>query len=76
MKDYGIFGSSEDSTRIGDTVRGLVISLSAVIIFAAAHFNVALEQSQVVDLATALGGAVGAVWTLYGLIKKAIVKFS
>lgn len=76
MKNYGIFGSSEDPSKLGDTVRGLIISLSAVLIFVASHFNVTLDQSQVVEIATVLGGAVGAIWTLYGLVKKLIVKFS
>ncbi len=72
--NYGIFGSSEDPQKIGDTVKGLIISFSTVIILVASHYSITLEQSQVVELATVLGGAVGALWTLYGLIKKVLVK--
>ncbi len=72
--NYRIFGSSEDPQKLGDTVKGLILSLSVVIIAVAGHFGFTLGQPEIVNLATALGGAVASVWTIYGLLKKVLVK--
>lgn len=73
---HWLVASSQDSTQIANTVKGLVIAASSSIIFAAAVvFHITLQASDVVSLATDLGVATGAIWTLYGLIMKVVAFF-
>lgn len=68
--------SSEDPTKVANTVRGLVLASSSVIILVAAQvFHVQLGAQDIVTLATDLGMLAGAVLTIYGLIMKAVIFF-
>lgn len=72
--NYGIFGSSEDPTKIGDTVRGIMISLTPIVIFIARQKGIDIAETDYAEIVGAVGLAIGAVWTAYGLIKKLFVK--
>lgn len=72
----GIVASSQDPTEIANTVKGIVLALSSVIVFTVAQFmHITLSANDVMSLATDLGTAAGAVWTVYGLILKLVVFF-
>lgn len=74
QRDLGVLGSSEDATKLGDTVKGIIILLSTVLIALAGHYGIDIVQAEIVEFATVMGGAIGALWTAYGLIKKVLVK--
>ena len=74
MKNLGLLGSSVDPSQLSATISGLIISLSAVIILIAGHFGLVLGTDQISQIAVAFGGAIGAIATLYGLIRKVLVK--
>jgi hypothetical protein len=76
-KKYGAFTSSQNPQEISNRVKGIVLSLSAIIIFVAGNvFNINLQPNDVTDIATQLGGVVGAVWTIYGAILALIARFT
>lgn len=67
--------SSQDPTQVSNTVRGAVLSASAVIIFVATQFfHIQLSANDVISLATECGGLAGALWFFYGLLMKGVVK--
>jgi hypothetical protein len=75
--------SSEDMNKLADTVKGILIGLSSVIIFVASLKGIPISEAQVLLFAKqagttigAFGAAVGAITTLYGLLKKAIIRLS
>lgn len=66
--------SSQSPTQISNTIKGAVLSVSALIIFGAAQlFHIQLSAGDVVSLATQIGAIAGAVWFFYGLIFKGVV---
>jgi hypothetical protein len=68
-----LLNSSVDPENLSATISGLILSASAGIIFLAAHFNIVLGADQVSALATQIGLAAGALWTLFGLIRKVVM---
>lgn len=75
-KKFGALSSSQNPQELANTVKGLVLSLSAVLLMAARAFDLPLTETDVVTLATQLGLAVGALWTLYGLGLKVVTAFA
>lgn len=64
-KKYGAFSSSANPEKLAATIKGLVLSLTSIIVLATP-----LTEVQVVELATQIGLIAGAVWTLYGAGRK------
>mgnify|MGYP001572623228 CR=1 FL=1 len=63
--------SSQDPTKIAATVSGLILTVSSLIIFGAMQFfGVTLVDAQISAFATQAGLAAGALWTLFGVIRK------
>ena len=75
-KRFGALSSSVDGTQVANTVRGVILSLSAVVIMVAGLAGVPLADSQVAEAASAIGLAAGSLWTLYGLILRVVVYFA
>lgn len=82
-KKFGAFSSSTDPQRLGETVTGLVITLSAIVIFVFAQFGVTLFPADVEVLAMNVGNLVtvgaiayGSIRTLYGAFRKFVVHIS
>jgi predicted transporter len=77
-----IIASSVDPTKLSNTIKGIIISLSSVIIFVASvYFNTSVSSDQVMSFANqtantvaAVGIAFGALHTMYGLLVKALNK--
>lgn len=66
--------SSQDPTQVSNTVKGAVLSASALIILVAAQvFHVQLSANDVISLATEIGALAGFLWFLYGLIFKGVI---
>ena len=72
-KKYGMLSSSEDPQKLSDTVRGGIIALSVVIIYAAKLLGVEIGGEQVVNFAIGAGTAVSSIWIVYGLVKKFVI---
>lgn len=76
-KKYGALTSSSNPEELADTVKGLILSFSVVIIYGVKYFfNIDIGSGQVTEFAVVMGGAIGALWTLYGLLKKIVVAVS
>ena len=76
-RKYGAFSSSQNPQEISNRVKGIVIALSSLIIFVAGNiFNINLQPTDVTDIATQLGGVIGAIWTIYGGIMALVAKFA
>lgn len=66
--------SSADPTTVSNTVRGAILSISAIIIFVAAQlFHVQLSANDVLSLATEVGTLAGVMWFFYGLLMKGVI---
>lgn len=67
---YGALASSQDPSALGLKVQGVILGLSSVIIyFAAQMFHIQLGASDVVMLATEVGGVIGAIAAVFGSIR-------
>ncbi len=76
-RKYGALTSSQNPEQISNRVKGIVLSLSAIIIFVAGNvFGIELQPNDVTDIATQLGGVIGAMWTIYGAIMALIARFA
>jgi hypothetical protein len=74
QKKFGAITSSQDPEQVANTVKGLVLSFSAIIILLAQQFfHLSLSANDVASFATEASVAAGAVWTLYGLVMKLLV---
>ena len=66
---YGAIASSQDPATVANKVKGVILALSGVIIFAAAQFvGITLTANDIVTLATQVTAVAGAVWAAYGAI--------
>lgn len=75
-KKFGAITSSQNPEEIANTVKGIVLSLSSVIILLSSQFfNVQLNANDVSTLATNVSMVAGAVWTLYGVGLKVLAYF-
>lgn len=68
--------SSQDPTQVSNTVRGVVLSASALIIFFGAQFlHLTLSADDIASLATEIGAIAGGIWAIYGLVMKVVMLF-
>lgn len=66
--------SSVDPTQVSNTVKGAVLSVSALIVFFGAQFfHLTLTAGDVLSLATELGTLAGVIWFFYGLLFKGVI---
>lgn len=73
-KKFGALSSSSDGSKLADTVKGSIVLCSGLIIVLAQYLGVPLTETNVLELASQAGIAVGAIWAIYGLLKKALVR--
>ena len=74
-RKFGAFSSSENPEQLGDTVKGILIGCSTIIIFIFGHYvHINITIDQITAIAETLGTAITAIWTLYGLVKKLFIK--
>lgn len=75
-KTFGAFSSSTDPTKLGAAVQGGILAVSGILLFVAQFFGIPLMESDVVTLAKESGIAVGALVTIFGLLRKMVVAFT
>lgn len=76
--------SSIDPTKLSSTIRGIIISLSSIVIlFASTHLHINVTTNQIAAFAdqtaatvSAVGLAIGMIHTLYGLVVKIVNKLA
>ena len=69
--------SSQDPTAIANTIKGIVLAASGIITFAAlSFFHITLTATDIVNLATNLSIAGGAIWTVWGILMKGVMWFA
>lgn len=65
--------SSSDATTVSNTIKGLVVAGSSVIILVAGlYLHISLNSNDVLTFGTELGTTVGFIWFLAGLFLKGI----
>lgn len=70
-RKFGAITSSQDPEKIANTVKGLVLSFSSIIILIAQQFfHVTLSANDVASLSLEASAIVGAVWAIYGGVLK------
>ena len=75
-RKFGALSSSVDPSQLSSTVSGLILTLSAAIIMVGSWLGIPLTGSQIGVLATQAGLAAGALWTIYGAVRKVVAAFS
>ena len=67
--------SSADPTKVSATVSGIILGASSTIVwFAMTFLHLQITASVVSTLATGVGMTVGAIYFIYGLIRKVAIK--
>ena len=76
MKELNsLIASSQDPTKVSATVSGIILGSSSTIVwFATQLFHFQITPSDVSSLATGLGMTAGAIYFIYGLVRKLIIK--
>lgn len=69
------YTSSEDPTKLSATITGAIIGFSGIALFAAHAFGIPLTNTDLVALAGNIGIAVGALWFLFGFLRKVFFWF-
>lgn len=68
-----IIASSTDPTQVANTIKGLIVASSSVIVLIAAHlFGITLTPDNVLSLGTDVGMLAGAIWFVYGVLHKGV----
>lgn len=69
--------SSQDPSSVANTIKGLVLSAASLIIYFGVTFlHITLNATDVANLATNLGLVAGAIFTIYGIVMKAVMWFA
>lgn len=77
--------SSQDPTKVGNSVRGLVMLLAAPMVIGLIHsfFGVAITADQIAEvaddvarLAQIIAVIIGSIWTAYGLMMKLVARIN
>jgi hypothetical protein len=72
-RKFGALSSSEDPQKLADTVKGIIIGASTLIIFIAQQMGFEIASETITQMAVVLGAAISSVWTLYGIVKKIVI---
>lgn len=76
MKKFGAITSSVNPEDVATRVKGIVLTLSSIIILIAASvFHITLTATDILTLAGSVGAVAGAITTLYGAFMWVLVYF-
>ena len=75
-RKFGALSSSENPEALSATVKGAILSVASLILFAAKWLDVPFTETDVVNLATNAGMAAGSLWFLFGVLRKLVVRFT
>ena len=72
---FGFLGSSTNPDQVSATVSGLILTCSGLIIWALQHwFGIVLGSDQLSSIAQEAGVAFGALWAIFGIVRKVTLK--
>ena len=66
--------SSQNPAQVSNTVRGSILAVAGLILFAAQYFGLPYTETDVIEAASQIGVVAGALWSLYGLVMKGVMK--
>lgn len=72
-KKFGALSSSENPEKLADTVKGVILGLSVLIIFVAKLGGIEIGTEEITNFAIGAGTAVSSLLVFYGLVKKIII---
>lgn len=72
-KPLGVLASSENPDKLAASITGSIIAVSSLIILGAGHLGFPLTVEQVTNFAGELGAAGGAIYALFGLLRKMVI---
>lgn len=72
-RKYGALSSSTNPDQLAATITGLIISFASLIVLFAGHLGFSLTIEQVTTYAGELGTGIGAIWTVFGILRKITV---
>lgn len=74
-RKFGAITSSQNREEIANSVKGIILALSSVIILVSQQFfHITLSANDVISFATEASLGAGAVWTIYGLGLKVLAR--
>ena len=75
-RKFGAITSSQNPDEIANTVKGVILAFSSIIILLASQFfHIQLTANDVLSLASEAGSVAGAIWLLYGVGLKVLAYF-
>ncbi len=75
-KKFGAITSSQNPEEIANTIKGMILAFSSIIILVATQFfHITLSANDVLSLASEAGSVAGAIWLLYGVGLKVLAYF-
>lgn len=76
QKKFGAITSSQNPEEIANTIKGMILAFSSIIILVASQlFHITLSANDVLSLASEAGSVAGAIWLLYGIGLKVLAYF-
>lgn len=72
-KRFGALSSSEDPQKLAASVTGSIVACASLIVFFAGHLGFSVNVEQVTNFAGLLGTAAGAIWAVFGVIRKIVI---
>lgn len=72
----GAVGSSTNPAEVSASVSGLILAFSSVIILIAGSMGLNVAQTEIAEFSAQVGTAIGAVWFIFGVVRKVVVALS
>lgn len=72
-RKFGALTSSENPDKLAATITGLIVTCASLIVLFAGQLDLPLSMEQVTAQAGVIGTGVGAIWTLFGLLRKIVI---
>ncbi len=73
---FGALSSSVNPQELAASVQGGITAVAALIVLVLGMFGVPVAEAEITQIAAQAGTAVGAIWALFGLVRKIVVRFS
>ena len=66
--------SSQNPAQVSNTVRGSILAVAGIILLFSQYFGLPYTETDIVEFASQIGVSVGALWAIYGLVMKGVMK--
>lgn len=72
-RKFGSLSSSTNPEQLSATVSGAILAFSSIIIMIAGLLGIPLADGAVANFAKEAGIAIGSLWFIFGVVRKAVV---